>query len=456
MLPGSNVHVGNPIMYHESGRVTVQVEIAWDNAWHNDRNHDAVWVFAKFVQDNGWNRHMHLLPAGNEIGALTDNMPEMAVQCASDGLGLIVHADERWRGDIRGILTMQVDTATFRGTHPGAGSIQVFAIEMVYVPQGAFYLGDLDARALDYGAMYLSDANGESRGPFRVNSEDQVIEVGATDGALYYRSDLRYQGDQSGPIPASFPKGVEPFYCMKYELSQGQYADFLNCISAAQTQFRANFGGRDYEQLRGTISRENNRYSARRPDRPCNFYSWDDAMAYADWAGLRPMTELEFTKACRGPAQPQAMEYPWGTGPKHEMLRRVNGDDDLVMLNGMDESDLSDATRSLFGASYYWVMDLAGSVWERVITIGDAQGRAFTGQHGDGRLTGMGYANVEDWPAGNDEQGGFGFRGGGYYRHDRSYTIFNPYSPIAFRRFGAWSGGVRSEAYGGRFVRTAE
>jgi len=35
-----------------------------------------------------------------------------------------------------------------------------------------------------------------------------------------------------------------------------------------------------------------------------------------------------------------------------------------------DESLLTDSTRDVIGASYYWVMDLAGSVWERVITFG--------------------------------------------------------------------------------------
>ena len=28
--------------------------------------------------------------------------------------------------------------------------------------------------------------------------------------------------------------------------------------------------------------------------------SWSDMSAYLDWSGLRPMTELEYEKACRG------------------------------------------------------------------------------------------------------------------------------------------------------------
>ncbi|HMQ62939.1 MAG TPA: hypothetical protein PKE06_19815 [Flavilitoribacter sp.] len=44
--------------------------------------------------------------------------------------------------------------------------------------------------------------------------------------------------------------------------------------------------------------------------------------------------------------------------------------------------------------------------------------------------------------------------GGGFYSYDRAYSEFNPHSPIAYRRFGAWAGGNRSMAYGSRFVRT--
>ena len=54
-------------------------------------------------------------------------------------------------------------------------------------------------------------------------------------------------------------------------------------------------------------------YTARLPFRTCNFLSWQDGYAYAGWAGLRPMTELEFEKACRGPLNPVPHEHAWGS-----------------------------------------------------------------------------------------------------------------------------------------------
>ena len=99
-------------------------------------------------------------------------------------------------------------------------------------------------------------------------------------------------------------------------------------------------------------------------------------------------------------------------------------------------------------------MDLAGSVWERVITFGHPRGRAFRGTHGDGTLTGNGQATNEDWPLGDHDPGGYGYRGG-YYERGMPTREFNPYSPIAYRRYGSWGGGPRAIAYGFRAVRSA-
>lgn len=162
-----------------------------------------------------------------------------------------------------------------------------------------------------------------------------------------------------------------------------------------------------------------------------------------------------FTKAARGPNPPPPHEFPWGTASLDALARVVGPDDELIMTNGWDESRLTEATRPAFGASYYWVMDLAGSVWERVITIGQPDGRAFTGSHGDGRLHERARADNEDWPHDFRGKEGHGYRGGGFYDQGRSVSDFNPYSPVAYRRFGGWAGSYPYRAYGFRCARTA-
>lgn len=101
-------------------------------------------------------------------------------------------------------------------------------------------------------------------------------------------------------------------------------------------------------------------------------------------------------------------------------------------------------------------MDLAGSVWEKVVSLGHPAGRAFRGTHGDGVLKSYGLATNEDWPSGDHDGGGYGYRGGGYYERGRPDGQLNPFSPVSWRPYGAWGGAPRSIAYGFRAVRTAE
>ncbi|NNL93623.1 MAG: hypothetical protein HKO66_15380, partial [Saprospiraceae bacterium] len=169
----------------------------------------------------------------------------------------------------------------------------------------------------------------------------------------------------------------------------------------------------------------------------------------SDWAAIRPITELEYEKAARGPSTPIEGEFVWGTNTYNDLERYVNTNFEVAFTNGVEEKNLNDQNRSVFGASYYWVMDLSGSLWEKVITVGNPLGRAFIGSHGDGKLD-FGEATNDDWPKSNNEKGGFGYRGGGYYNIGGQYGDFNPHSPIGYRYYGSWSGGPRYLAYGYR------
>ena len=440
----------------------IKFTVSWNNSWRNEKNYDAAWIFLKYVspsyQQSGY-RHAKLLATGHRL--LVNHIqgsPDPTMELPDDKVGIFIYPASKYRGPVRWTVELSLDTSILREPNFNANSrlINAFGIEMVQVPQAAFTIGEADTSAAwrNY-SVFISDGNGKPGGLKKIGSEDENIKVSKEKGDLFYNSQTAiYHGDQKGIIPSSFPKGYNSFYIMKYETTQGQYAAFLNCISNSAAAARANFGGRDYYTYRGSIRFEKE-YIAGSPNRPCNFFSWDDACAYADWAGLRPMTELEFEKACRGPQPPIAGEFPWNTNNKSKLMRVVNKDDELVWLNGLKENELNDNNRDQFGASYYWAMDLAGSLWERCVTIGDSTGRAFKGTHGDGMLAPYGFASNTDWPKGSTETSGFGFKGGGYYEHNMQYGGFNPHSPIGNRNFGSWAGGARSLAYGSRFVRTA-
>ncbi len=241
---------------------------------------------------------------------------------------------------------------------------------------------------------------------------------------------------------------------MKYEISQGQYTDFLNFIDpgSAATRFM------NYGNTRNTISQTGLVYTADAPDRACNYMCWLDLTTYLKWAALRPMDELEFEKACRGPLYPVPNEYPWGD-TLFTYLTGFNGTDGSgtetaapTNANFVSSGYITGpvrvgifatatSSRHAAGASYYGVMNLADNVAEPVVTTGDATGRAFINEPGDGNeLT-----SALTWP--NNGGLGQGLRGGDWGNSTLAQT--------SCRYTALWYSVGRSSTVGGRGVRSA-
>ena len=99
-----------------------------------------------------------------------------------------------------------------------------------------------------------------------------------------------------------------------------------------------------------------NEYSPK-DDHPMIYVSWNDANAYAEWAGKRLPTEKEWEHAARSGLTGQ--KFPWG-------------DDENVARNyanyegasGKDEWDNSTAPVGSFEANGYGIHDISGNVWE--------------------------------------------------------------------------------------------
>ena len=457
-LFSSDIQVTNVIFSGAPADSTSQtfvfLTVTWKNSWRNKSNHDAAWIFFKLRNQND-GRSYKPCPVKLTGHSLINNyerndcLPSFFVPAHQ--AGVLVYPSSAIRGDVSWRIKVAVDSRLIRGIDfQNIVFASAYAIEMVKVPSGSFYAGD-ESEYLQKNASAFYEAGSKKR--FLIKSEDE-FQVGSEDGSLNYEiKDMpQYRGDVKGPVPDTFPKGFQEFYIMKYEVTMGQYTDFLNALSNQPSAFRANFGGKQYQSGRGGIAIENGVYTCRAVHSPANYISWDDGCAFADWAGLRPFTELEYEKAARGTVSAVASDFPWGTSSFGKIARHYSKDGELVFDHRLSEADLNQSQLDLVGASYFWVMDLSGSLWERVVTIGSEKGRSFKGTHGDGVLDQFGNATNDDWP--DEQEGGFGYRGGGTY--DFGMAFGPNYAEVGSRNFGAWGDGPRSVAYGFRAALTAQ
>lgn len=403
----------------------VRFDVSWDNSWRvssNQSNWDAAWLFVKF-RKNGTQNWQHATMHYVDGTAANDGHTQgtgATIRTGTDGKGAFIYRSANGTGSVNFTQnSLRWDYGSDGVLDGDSVNICVFAIEMVYVPQGQFYLGSGGSETYCF-STYPSGTT-----PYLVNSEN-AISWGPVAGNLYSVAD---GAEYSTAIPAGFPKGFNAFYCMKYEISQGQYAEFLNYISSIQAATR--FPNQNGNQ-RHTISGTYPNYTASAPNRACNYLSNYDGAAYADWSGLRPMSEMEYEKACRGANQsPLANEYAFGSTNTSQATSAVNdgtatetgnagsnqsfylsGVNGVLLRNGAFASAGTD--RQASGASYYGIMEMSGNVLESVVMVSYTQGRAnFTAVNGNGYLSATGEADLTQWPlAGNQPVYGWGYRGG--------------------------------------------
>ena len=429
------------------GPQQVQVTIRWESSWQLDSttapgNHDAVWLFLKAQEPNRPWQHLHLTPDSSAHSVLSGNVELLTVE---DSMGVFIRLNEPTTGTAE--ATLQLSLA-----EPLMGEdweIRFYGIEMVWVPEGSYWLGD-------GGSNFAFTSGQDSLRPLEIVGEGELA-ISPVTGNLYSTASSL----PSGSVPAGFPKGFSGFYCMKYELTQEQWVDFLNTLTYEQ---QVQHTVQPPSSPAGTFVMTPSQQATFRngvvvkqpgvsPDIPAvfamnanaaapigavndghsrasNFLHWEDLLAYLDWSGLRPMTEMEYEKASRGPLQPVPREFAWGTD------KSVDGN--TVVQDGTPEESVTEKAtaaaglashgylgvhgplRSGFGGSatsgrlqagagYWGIWELSGNLWEQAVGVLE-DGLSFSGLHGDGQLSTAGVANVHLWPPAS----GAIFRGGGW------------------------------------------
>ncbi len=469
---------------YDDGIQTIYFDLSWKNSWRTSisqpHNYDGIWIFVKVREctqknlgspsgfSHAWlstNSGDHTVSNSTPGGeALTIEVGTSLVGGTPRGMGIFIYQtnDVTEAANISTSVTLLWDKTSQAGEMSEIDmadnyDVQVFGIEMVNIPQGDFYLGD---------AASNNCFQNSGNSPYLVTSEASFSVSGINNRDI---------DPAAGNVNVNFPKGWDTFWIMKYEITQQQYAEFLNTLTPSQAQERttddlftmtarnyvmSNNGGIQYRQAilldpqgdkrtdRFYVNLDNDNTYNESEDGlgiACNYLSLRDVFAYLDWAALRPLTEMEYEKACRGPIYPQLNEYAWGSVGITEIQGIVNSGmaNERAIASGVGLCNhggggagasgpmrvgfaaTSNTNRAEAGCSYYGVMDLTGNVVEPYISIYNdpAITDLFDGATGNGDLSADGYHNIPGWPPNTaDADFAISLPKGGSWAHGSGYN----------------------------------
>ena len=407
------------ISFNESTN-EISFDITWENSFSTSpatpTTYDGAWVFIKYAPNGGdvW-YHANILDSTAIAG--------INLIISYDDLGVMVFQSAGHAGTF-GPYNVTVELAPLLGSFQ---DFKVFGIEMVYLATGPYYAGD----GASPGRFYQ---NGDVNQPWYV-----VNELGQTRGSGIGQFDQ--EGATGGEnISALYPKGIESFWTQKYKITARQYIDFLNCLTRPQQENRVqsditgpNVTNR-YVMTNSAIPVGRNPIAcdASIGTGPITFHadlntgnppnsatdgsnivlshmSVNDMLAYFDWSGLRPMSELEYEKICRGEDMlPVPGEHAWGTasfnfagsilnvGTTTETTSNVGVLSSLFFSQPLRAGYSATATSSRTEASstFYGVMDMH-NMGEFMMGVNSTNFRRVS--YGDGMLSPTGDHDVTDW-----------------------------------------------------------
>ncbi len=194
------------------------------------------------------------------------------------------------------------------------------------------------------------------------------------DGMVFVPGGRTQIGSDDGPQHESppFMARVKPFFMDSHPVTVAEFAAFVeaNGYVTEAEQF-GNAAVHDYEQRIWLLRDSANWRYPLGPDaapapmgHPVTQVSWNDAIAYAAWAGKRLPTEVEWEHAARG-ARNSGTPYAWGSDLAPNGVYKAN------VWNGVFPHENTNADGfpytspvGAFGKTELGLADMGGNVWE--------------------------------------------------------------------------------------------
>ena len=229
-------------------------------------------------------------------------------------------------------VATSLGTADTRADLNGDGKVNV--LDLTLVAQ------NLGKTADTGGGTTPSDDDGGTGTPPASDPYEGMVLIDA--GEFRMGSNER---DNEKPIHSVY---VDAFYMDEYEVTNAEYAEFLNAkgkhAEAGKTWYvigdqhsRIEYVSRKY-QVKGGYE-----------NHPVTLVSWYGAMAYAEWKGKRLPTEAEWEKAARGGLA--GLKYPWGNAIDSSRANYNNHVKDTTPVGK-------------YAANGYGLYDMSGNVYE--------------------------------------------------------------------------------------------
>lgn len=342
----------------QTKKAQIQFDLNWGYSWKDEINWDAAWIFMKYKTASGEWKHCKISSVGFDHGQGTPNI----IEVPSDQMGAFVRLNGVGNAhiDIQG-LQLQWDYSAEGISNVDGLEVKVFAIEMVYMPEGDFCVYQT------VGASGLGiSAPGGNQAVIN-NRMTPLLSYYQPTGTCRVKGDSGLDSNADGVVDKpNYPTGYKPFYAAKYEMSEQQYADFLNCLTSAQ---KTNLG-----VAGSTIALQNGEYFASNPIKACAGYNINRFLAYADWSGLRPLSILELSKIGAGPF------LTYTSNGYSSNLANVNNDYNSY---------------NVWNSGYYGLINLKGNATEPVVLLSSSDFSRFV--HGDGNLLITGLTDILNW-----------------------------------------------------------